>query len=231
MADQHGERWNKAYALWVSGLAHFRLGRLDSAVDAANGALAVQRDFEDKICTALSLELLAWSAGAEDDPEKAARLFGAARTVWQRLGTTIAAFGPHIEQDSIAAERRLRDKVGETDSVGSPHPQSGTTIVDLVDSALEPRKSSGRRASRAPVSERRHRGGGESASRTSPLTKREQEIAGLVAGGLSNRAIADRLVISRRTVDGHVERILDKLGVHSRTQVVSWLHGHEAPRV
>ncbi len=39
MAGQHGERWNKASALWLSGLAHFHLGRLGSAVDAANGVL------------------------------------------------------------------------------------------------------------------------------------------------------------------------------------------------
>lgn len=218
MADQHGERWNKAYALWVSGLAHFHLGRLGSAVAAANEALIIQRDFEDKICTALSIELLAWSAGAEGDPEKSARLLGAARTVWQRLGTTIAAFGPHIEQDSLAAERRLRDAVDEAALSGLLGSQVGATIGDLVCSALEP---GGTPESRTP------RARAAAISQKSPLTKREQEIAALVAGGLSNRAIADRLVISRRTVDGHVERILDKLGVHSRTQVVSWLHAHE----
>lgn len=56
----------------------------------------------------------------------------------------------------------------------------------------------------------------------SPLTAREQEIAALVAEGLSNRAIAARLVISTRTVDGHVERILAKLGFSSRAQVAAW---------
>jgi non-specific serine/threonine protein kinase len=55
-----------------------------------------------------------------------------------------------------------------------------------------------------------------------PLTAREREIAALVADGLSNRAIAARLVISQRTVDGHVERILAKLGFSSRTQVAAW---------
>lgn len=57
---------------------------------------------------------------------------------------------------------------------------------------------------------------------TGPLTPREFEVAQLIAKGLSNRAIADRLVISIRTVDGHVERILAKLEFSSRTQVATW---------
>ena len=55
------------------------------------------------------------------------------------------------------------------------------------------------------------------------LTSREWEIAGLVAEGLSNREIAGRLVISKRTVDAHIEHIYSKLGVSSRVQLASWL--------
>jgi DNA-binding NarL/FixJ family response regulator len=47
--------------------------------------------------------------------------------------------------------------------------------------------------------------------------------AGLVAEGLSNREIAGRLVISKRTVDAHIEHIYSKLGVSSRVQLASWL--------
>ena len=55
------------------------------------------------------------------------------------------------------------------------------------------------------------------------LTSRERQIAGLVAEGLSNRQIAERLVISKRTVDAHIEHIYGKLGVSSRVQLASWL--------
>jgi DNA-binding NarL/FixJ family response regulator len=58
-----------------------------------------------------------------------------------------------------------------------------------------------------------------------PLTSREREIATLIADGLSNRDIGERLVISRRTVDGHVERMLRKLAFTSRSQVASWVAG------
>jgi DNA-binding CsgD family transcriptional regulator len=54
------------------------------------------------------------------------------------------------------------------------------------------------------------------------LTEREIEVARLVALGLTNKDIADRLVISERTAEGHVQRILDKLGFRSRSQIAAW---------
>jgi len=59
------------------------------------------------------------------------------------------------------------------------------------------------------------------------LSKREREVAQLVAKGLSNREIATRLYVSERTVDNHVHHILDKLGVDSRVQVATWLVRNE----
>lgn len=54
------------------------------------------------------------------------------------------------------------------------------------------------------------------------LTRREQAIAALVAAGLTNRQIADRLLISCRTVESHVQHILNKLGARSRTSIAVW---------
>ena len=54
------------------------------------------------------------------------------------------------------------------------------------------------------------------------LTRREQQVAALVADGLSNRQIAERLVIATRTAEGHVENILVKLGFTVRTQIAAW---------
>jgi DNA-binding CsgD family transcriptional regulator len=55
------------------------------------------------------------------------------------------------------------------------------------------------------------------------LTSREREVAVLVANGLTNRQIAERLVISERTAEGHVEQVRNKLGFHSRAQIAAWL--------
>ncbi|MGH2491322.1 MAG: response regulator transcription factor, partial [Candidatus Limnocylindria bacterium] len=62
------------------------------------------------------------------------------------------------------------------------------------------------------------------------LTAREREVAALVAAGLSNKDIAEKLVISERTAEGHVERILGKLGFRSRSQIASWQAGGDPTR-
>jgi len=53
------------------------------------------------------------------------------------------------------------------------------------------------------------------------LTRREREVAQLVADGLTNRAIAQRLYVSERTAANHVQHILDKLGLSNRSQAAS----------
>jgi DNA-binding CsgD family transcriptional regulator len=59
-------------------------------------------------------------------------------------------------------------------------------------------------------------------TRTPELSRRESEVAGLVAEGLSNREIARRLVVSERTAETHVQHILTKLGFASRSQIAAW---------
>ncbi|QTJ67094.1 LuxR family transcriptional regulator [Rhodococcus sp. ZPP] len=215
VADAHGEKWNKAYALWVSSVAYFHLGRHDDAVEAAEQALRIQHDFKDKICTALSIELLSWVAASSGDAGGAATLSGAAKGVWRRLGTSVVAFGPHITEDSLTSERRAARTIGADEFARLAAPAVGLTIDQAVDLAL------GTRPDAAPTPP----------AEASPLTRREQQIAELLAEGLSNRQIADALVISRRTVDGHVEHILDKLAVSSRTQVAAWVAARAHPRI
>jgi DNA-binding NarL/FixJ family response regulator len=54
------------------------------------------------------------------------------------------------------------------------------------------------------------------------LTRRERQVAELVAKGASNKDIATTLVIAQRTAESHVENILTKLGFTSRTQIATW---------
>lgn len=64
-----------------------------------------------------------------------------------------------------------------------------------------------------------NRGGGGSAQLT--LTPREHEVLELVAAGLGNRAIAERLGMSARTAQKHLENLFKKVGVHDRTELVT----------
>jgi predicted ATPase/DNA-binding SARP family transcriptional activator/DNA-binding CsgD family transcriptional regulator len=65
--------------------------------------------------------------------------------------------------------------------------------------------------------------GPPSVERAAPLTRRESEVARLVGLGLTNRQICARLVLSEHTVAKHVCNILKKLGLHSRTQIATWV--------
>jgi non-specific serine/threonine protein kinase len=56
------------------------------------------------------------------------------------------------------------------------------------------------------------------------LTRRETEVAALVARGLTNRQIAGQLYLSVRTIEAHVDHILSKLGFRTRTQLTAWAH-------
>src|SRR6266498_3029635 len=81
----------------------------------------------------------------------------------------------------------------------------------------------------APVRQRFVGMAEELAGRTgpAPLTGREREIAGYVAGGLTNREIATKLHISTRTAENHVQHILTKLGFTNRSQIAAWAVAQE----
>jgi DNA-binding NarL/FixJ family response regulator len=104
-----------------------------------------------------------------------------------------------------------RDDVAEAAALAN---ESGTLIDALGMGALAPASTALRQ--RTTV-----------ASAGAGLSAREQAVAALVAEGLSNRAIAERLVISERTAENHVHRILTKLHLGSRSQLAAWVFRHQ----
>ncbi|HEY2592419.1 MAG TPA: LuxR C-terminal-related transcriptional regulator, partial [Chloroflexota bacterium] len=80
------------------------------------------------------------------------------------------------------------------------------------------------RALAAPAKSRGRRAG--------VLSEREHDVVQLIAGGRSNREIADELVITKKTAEAHVSHILTKLGLCSRVQIATWsLTSIEGPRL
>jgi DNA-binding NarL/FixJ family response regulator len=68
--------------------------------------------------------------------------------------------------------------------------------------------------------------GSQGAPAAEALTSREREVLKLLARGLTQAEIAQELFISPKTVAGHIQRVLTKLGVHSRAQAVALAHEH-----
>jgi predicted ATPase/DNA-binding CsgD family transcriptional regulator len=198
--EKYGDRFARAYALWAGGVAFWTLGRYDEAEESARAVLQEQRTLRDGICVALTTELLAWVAYDRGKPDRAAVLSGAARHVWRSVGTSLQAFGPQL---SAASDEH---SPAPSAPVAAERNARLRDLDHVIDVGLGPS---------APAVRQR----GE----TEPLTKRELEVAALIQSGLSNRAIAQKLFVSKRTADGHVERILAKLGFSSRAQVAAWM--------
>ncbi|WP_210406801.1 ATP-binding protein [Prauserella flavalba] len=215
LSGRHGELWAHGYALWVSAICHVHLGERVAAREAITGTMEIERDFRDGVCTALSTEVASWVAAAYGHVENAAVLAAVAGSVWRQLGTTLEAFGPHALADARDCAARIEEALGAERALAIRERYANVTVSEAVALGLELAAHAGppvRRAPRACGSEP-----------VAPLTRREQEVATLIADGLSNKEIAERLTISSRTVDGHVERILRKLDFSSRTQVASWV--------
>jgi predicted ATPase/DNA-binding CsgD family transcriptional regulator len=143
---------------------------------------------------------------AEGAPERALRLCGAAMA----LRDTIRAPLPPGWQDlarSVVVEP-ARALVGSGRADAALAEGARLSMDEAVAEA---------RADVAPA--------GSAGEGWGPLSRREREVAVLVAQGLTNRQIADQLVIAERTVEGHLERIRGKLGLHSRTQIAVWVVG------
>jgi predicted ATPase/DNA-binding CsgD family transcriptional regulator len=205
IGEAHGEQWAYAYAIYVLALVALLRGEPRQATAHGRQALRIKRTFNDLLGMVLALEVLAWSAAAAGTAERAALLLGAANQIWPSVGYPMFGsryFGaPHRD-----CERKARRALGDREFEATFRRGMGLTVEDAVAYALgESPNTSELDLSGVPQ-----------------LTPREQQVAELIAEGLSNREIATRLVISQRTVESHVEHVLHKFGFTSRAQVVAW---------
>jgi predicted ATPase/DNA-binding CsgD family transcriptional regulator len=204
--ERTGERWQLSYALWVRGLLNLLAGKPGEAGADLAEAIRVKRLFHDTFGLALAIDILAWVKAAEGDGDRAAALFGGAAALWEELG--ILLFGSvHLNEHHERFKQMAREQLGETQFQAAFDRGRALSPDAVFALALgEPPTVSAAARKQSTV-----------------LTKREREVAGLVAEGLTNRDIAARLVLSPRTVEGHVEKALTKLGFTTRTQIANWI--------
>jgi len=211
-----GEVWWQAFGLWALSVLRWRDGDNAGATAAAKESLAIGKAVEgEQFAVGLAIESLAWIAAAEQRDQRSAVLLGASTRMWQGMHTSLAPF--RVLQDwHDEVVDQVRSRLGAPAFSAAIRRGTDMSAADAVASALE-------RQPRVRVPEPE-----ADAAAGLGLTKREREVAALIAQGLSNREIAARLVVAQRTAEGHVENILSKLGFTSRTQVAGWLAGQKA---
>ncbi len=210
LTESRGEIYYRAISLWQVAVTAWRQGRLAEATDRAREALRLRRlsRTRDRYNIALGLDVLAWIAVGQGQYPRAATLLGAVDGVLRDLGMPI--FGSLI-RDHDTCLRQARETLGDAAFTAAFDHGRSLPVEAALDYALDER----RQATAPPPPK----------DTSTPLTRRESQIADLIAQGLSNKDIAASLVISQRTAESHVEHILTKLGFTSRAQVAAWIAG------
>ncbi|GGQ17511.1 ATP-binding protein [Streptosporangium pseudovulgare] len=208
VCEAHGEGWHRAYMMMALGVDLWRQGELKQALGMERKSLAFNRSLGDLLGAGITVEVLAWIAASREEFQRAARLLGIAGTVWATLGARMSGFG-YLAGYHDACEDRTRAALGERAFEAAVERGARLDREEALAYALQEEQPA------------RDQGGG--AEEPARLTRRERQIAELVAQGLTNKEIAASLVIAQRTAEGHVEHILTKLGFTSRAQIAVWV--------
>jgi len=226
LAEHHGAQSSTAYALWSVGIAQWRAGDFYEATQSLRRSIRLFQPMHDLTGISFGVQALSWCAAFAHPGERAARLLGAAQAVWRTSGAKVDETNAYSVFDS-RSEDALREAMGSSafesdlfqraiaEGAAYSFEQAVALALGEDDDVEGPDETVA-----APTRPGADKPGG--------LTRREWEIAQLLGEGLSNKDIAARLVISQRTAETHVERILTKLGFTSRLQVASWVTNQQA---
>jgi DNA-binding CsgD family transcriptional regulator len=209
LTEPRGESLHRANALMVLGLDAWPRGDPVQAVKLQRSSLAIKLGLDDRLGTALSLDALAWGVGALGQHKRAAHLLGTAEVLWDSTGGSIATFAPELVCEHDRCVAAARAALGDQAYAAALRRGRQMPPAQALNDAEHTRRST--------------RSGQVHAVDAALLTPREEEIAGLLTQGLSNKAIAKTLVIAQRPAETHVANILVKLGLTSRSQVAAWV--------
>jgi non-specific serine/threonine protein kinase len=205
ITEAHGESIYRAYSLWALAIAVWRQGDGPRAVRLLGEALRIDRTVNDRLNASMCIQALAWIAAEGRNVQRAAMLTGAAEELSRSVGSSPVAL-PALHGYQDECEDRTRRAMGEQAFDIARRNGAGLEFAGAVAYALGEQPTPSMPSGTAAT-----------------LTKREREVATLIAEGLTNKEIASRLVISPRTAQGHVEHLLTKLGFTSRTQIAAWV--------
>jgi predicted ATPase/DNA-binding CsgD family transcriptional regulator len=163
-----------------------------------------------RLAIARGLQALAWLAGASGDLGQATRLVGAAQAVFDALGA---------QPSGAAVRRSARQLEAARASLG---PDAVSSLL-AEGKAMNPQQAAQLMAAPPDQPLAPPAPGGAGHRVGVPLTERETEVAMLVARGLSNRSIGEKLYITQATAARHVANIFTKVGVTSRAQLAAWM--------
>jgi DNA-binding CsgD family transcriptional regulator len=201
-----------ADALYNLGWAALLRGDSERARALYAESMRMHLEVDDKLLVPDTLLGLACVAEARGEAERAARLFGACEALREAVGSPFTSEEEALKEPYLGAARSQLDEVAWEAAFAEGRAME---LEEAVEYALSEDDSS-MIASRTP----------EQTSTTAhppALTRREREVAKLVARGLTNRQIAEELVLSERTVENHVSNILKKLKLSSRSEVAAWV--------
>ncbi|MCL5959450.1 MAG: LuxR C-terminal-related transcriptional regulator, partial [Chloroflexi bacterium] len=205
------DAWGGGHSLFFLGKWALQQGKYRRARALLQESLNLRRKLEDRIGVATCMDELACMAAGQGDWERAVRLLGAAEALRESIGADVLA---GWQSDSSHAAGKARAALGEQRFENAW--EAGKVMTP--DAAIELALGEGEPLHPIELPASASRG-------WSPLTRREREVAVLVAQGRTNQQISAELVISRRTVDAHIANILEKLGFTSRARVAAWAVG------
>ncbi|MGW1785281.1 ATP-binding protein [Streptomyces sp. NPDC002143] len=209
LAEAHGDRMSQFYALTSLGWDAWARGDRGTGFALIRAGLELAQALNDYMGTARNLQLLAWLSADDGDHGRAARLQGATDALLREVGTDLSALIPEAAQIRARYEETALRVLGpEAYRSALDEGARHDTPARAVDYVLEAGTDTRADAAQSAV--------------PSPLTRREQQVAALVAQGKSNRQIASALALSPRTAEYHVQNILAKLGFGSRSEIASW---------
>ncbi|MQY07742.1 ATP-binding protein [Actinomadura macrotermitis] len=212
-----GARPETARVLAGAGRVALAAGDLPAARRALAESLELSQACGIRLDVARALEVFADLLAREGDPRGTVLLAGAAAALRDDAGRGPGT-GARLETLLEPARRALGEPlVAQLWAQGGALPQGDAVAYALRGPGAGTGTGPGPAAAVVPAPRTE-----EPVTPPSTLTAREREIAALVARGLSNRGIADELVISPATVARHVTNILTKLGFASRAQVAAW---------